>query len=193
MPIALLVIAFGTAAAASSKQPDAAPPVVDEEGAPPGSAEDRALWTNAHATSTRIITERAQAAKLQATARNRAYEAGLAALAERLGGDAARRASGVRARLLETWRQSAELLVVLWPVDVTRGCRYPALNLESVMYERDGARKEAQLRGARMDVQECIDKAAVPLSAILRSNEEFRAVLAEAERVLAESKAEAAR
>jgi hypothetical protein len=156
---------------------------VDDD-APPGAPEDRELWTRAHDRSTELLTRRAEAARLQRAAKDGGFDARLRAVADG-GGPAADRAAALRARLLSTWTGSAELLLRPWPVDPTRGCRYAALNLEGVMHQREGRVKQAQLRGAREDVRACLDKAAVPIAALVRSNARLAAVLADAARLLA--------
>lgn len=154
----------------------------DFDAPPPGmSAKDQALWRSAYDVNNRILVERAAATRLQATLAGGRYEDRLEALA-RGGADGAARSEALQKELASAWTENADLLTRQWPVDPTRACRYPLLNLEGAVLAREPA--ERALDAARGDVAACVEKAQLPLGALARSNERLRALVARLDREL---------
>lgn len=154
----------------------------DFDAPPPGaSAKDQSLWKSAYDVNERILVERATATRLQTALSTGAYEERIEALGRR-GGDHAARADALQKELANAWSENADLLTRRWPVDPTRGCRYPLLNLDGVLQARE--RSDRALDAARVDVAVCVDKAQGPLGALARSNERLRALIAVLDREL---------
>jgi hypothetical protein len=181
------LLALGADGAASSAPPPApAPPQArDYDNPPPGaSPADQALWRAAYDASNRILLGRAAATRLQARMIQGAYEERLDTLASQ-GTDPARRAEALRARLHAAWQDDAEALTRPWLVDPTRGCRYPLLTFEGVLYSDENPRRSAQLAATREEVRECVSRAQPMIDATARANERLEAALAEVDRELA--------
>lgn len=146
---------------------------------PPGSPEDQALWSEAHALSQRITVERMLASRLQWEARDDRYD-------ERLG-ERAKSGGAEAARLLELQQvyraalaRNYLTLTRRWPVDPTRGCQYPMLQLSSAMRSGRGD----TLQGSRASVGGCLEKARPAVEAMATSNAEVQRLAAEAARLL---------
>ncbi len=151
---------------------------------PPGSKEDQALWWRAMDASNAISTARAAAAKLQWRARSGAYDKRLAEKAQGLPAPEADRLNGLARAVQGAWKANYDLLSSQWPVDPTRGCQYPAQQLESAMHVSPGPEKSVLLEAARKDTQRCVDVAESVLRRVGRSNDELAKALADADAVL---------
>ncbi|HQR68761.1 MAG TPA: hypothetical protein PLB02_15335, partial [Thermoanaerobaculia bacterium] len=120
---------------------------------PPGSKEDQALWWRAMDASNEISTSRAAAAKLQWRARTGAYDKRLAEKAKGLPAPEAERLGALGRKVQGAWKANHDLLSTRWPVDPTRGCQYPAQQLESAMHLPPGPEKSTLLEAARNDTR----------------------------------------
>jgi len=164
----------------------------DDEAPPPGTPADQALWRKARATNNDVVLKRTRASRLQLQARTGEYDARLGALAKRLDGAAAPRAEEVRQRVLAEWSASVQLLSRPWPVDPTRACQYELMTFESAMHAAAGRKTTGELRGSRHDLEECLERAAVPLAALDRSTRRLEAALSDADALLATAVAQEA-
>ncbi len=81
-------------------------------------------------------------------------------------------------------QENQSLLMARWPVDPTRGCQYPALNLQGVMEAAETPRKASQLAVVREEATDCVDRARVSIQAMAESNGRLERVLAEADAAL---------
>ncbi len=151
---------------------------------PPGSKEDQALWWRAMDASNEISTGRATAAKLQWRARSGAYDKRLAEKAKGLPAPEAERLTGLAKKVQAAWSANHELLSSRWPVDPTRGCGYPAQQLESAMHAAPLASQSAAIDSARKDARQCVDLAETVIRRMKQSNDALAKALAEADAAL---------
>jgi hypothetical protein len=175
--------AAASATAADSETDDPLAPW-DEQKPPPGSAEDVALWRAGIEVSRSINLERLRANKMQWEHRQRKYDERLAALAREEGRPEGKKA----AELLPRYNQAVAFNYVTmtrqWPVDPTRGCRYPVLHFEGVLRSGEHRKKATQLVVTREELQDCLDKARPALKVMADSNEALAGLVAEAEAIL---------
>jgi hypothetical protein len=134
-----------------------------------------------------IQIERAYSTTLQAQARGNAYDEQLTALASS-GALPAKRAEDLKNRLYVKWGEVANLLTQQWPVDPRLSCRPPLLVFEGVLFGDDSPGKKAQLDDTRRILQGCVERGTVPLEALAKLNGQFEAVIAEAERTIADAR-----
>lgn len=158
------------------------PAAIDPLEPPPGSAEDVALYRLANEVSEQILVERSAANKLQWEAIQRRYDARLDAAAKQ-----PEPAAGA-SQLLDHFRKAlAHNLVTVtrtWPIDPTRGCRYPAMMLDATLRAPASPRRATQLQLVREDVQECLDRVRPALRIMADSNREVRRLFAELDKLL---------
>lgn len=152
---------------------------------PPGSKEDQTLWWRAIDVSNEISTARAAAAKLQWRARSGTMDKRLAEKARGLPEEEAARVAAIGKKVAAAWNANYELLSSRWPVDPTRGCQYPAQQLESAMHVAPGPDKSRLLEMSRADAQRCVGLAETVLRRVKQSNDELARALAEADAALA--------
>jgi hypothetical protein len=154
----------------------------DFDAPPPGaSRKDQALWRAAYDANNAIVVERAAATRLHATLAAGRYEDRLEELSRR-DADGARRAGPLLKELTDSWTESADLLTRQWPVDPTRACRYPLLHLESALTAKDVPARA--LHALHEELEECVEKAQLPLRALTRSNGRLRTLVARLDREL---------
>jgi hypothetical protein len=158
---------------------------------PPGTPADQALWRKATDDSNRLSVSRGVAARLQWKAHNGKNDARLADRAKGSSGGEAARLESLARRVQDAWIGNRELTSAQWPVDPTRGCQYPAQQLESAMRLSDGPEKSAMLTQARRDVTRCTETMDTVLGRMVPSNQEFEKALAEADAALAPAAASA--
>lgn len=188
MDFSALALLLALAAALAAAPPQGT--VYDLGSAPPGTAEDQALCKAARDANQQVFAERHRAVRLQTHARTGDYEARLEALAAKP--DAPEGVKPIRERLHSAWVENVGIQTRQWPVDPTRVCSYPLLNMESAMRGDTPARRSATLPEARTNLKACLGKARLVLSALTRSTDEFEAALAEADRLLAAARKPAA-
>ena len=152
---------------------------------PPGTKADQALWQKAIDRSNDITIARAQAARLQWRAKLGNYDTRFAELAKGKPEAEAARLTALAAKVRAAWAENSDIVSSQWPVDPTRGCQYPAQQLESLMHMSDGTEKSAAMVPTRADVTRCIDSADLILRRLGRSTQEFEKALAEADAALA--------
>jgi hypothetical protein len=172
--------AIGLPAAAAAARPDDS----DPNPVPSGSAADQALWKEAHAVSRGVAAERLRSNEMQWRIRQQGQPARLESLAQKASPDEAARLRDLHARLVNVARENQSLLMARWPVDPTRGCQYPALDLQGVMEAAETPRKASQLTVVREETTDCVDRARVSIQAMAESNGRLERVLAEADAVL---------
>jgi hypothetical protein len=181
-PLALLLVLLSADSGSPAPDPLAQQIGHDFDAPPPGASRaDRALWQAAYDVNNRIVIERAAATRLHATLAAGRYEDRLEELSRR-DADGARRARPLEEELAAAWSESAELLTRQWPVDPTRACRYPLLHFESALAAKDVPARA--LHGLHEELEECVEKARLPLAALTRSNARLRSVVAQLDREL---------
>jgi hypothetical protein len=184
LPIVFLMVSLSAPGAEAAREV-AAPR--DFNSPPPGaSPADQALWRRAHYVNIQIPIERAYSTRLQAQARGNAYDEQLTALAN-AGALQAKRAEDLKNRLYAKWAEIANLLTQQWPVDPRLSCRPPLLVFEGVLFREDSPGKRAQLDDTRRILQSCVERGTVPLEAVAKANVQFEAILAEADRAIADA------
>lgn len=184
---ALLLAAEAPATTAAGAPPIAAaarPDDSDPNPVPSGSAADQALWKEAHAVSRGVAAERLRSNEMQWRIRRQGQPARLESLAQKAPPDEAARLRDLHARLRDVWQENQSLLMARWPVDPTRGCQYPALNLQGVMEAAETPRKPSQLAVVREETIDCVDRARASIQAMAESNGRLERVLAEADAAL---------
>ncbi|HQR30670.1 MAG TPA: hypothetical protein PLL32_09675 [Anaeromyxobacteraceae bacterium] len=177
----LASLVLGGAARAEDPPPYEAPEPLQT---PPGSKEDQALWWRAMDASNEISTGRAAAAKLQWRTRSGDYAKRLAEKAKGLPAPEAERLTGLAKTLQAAWSANYALLSSRWPVDPTRGCGYPAQQLESAMHAAPLASQGAAIDGARKDARQCVDLAEAVLRRLHKANDDLAKALAAADAAL---------
>ena len=196
---ALLALALAAPVPAAAAEPPPAPPredtpavpdastaqAADPMEVPPGTKADQALWRKAIEVSNLISIARAEAARLQWRARNGNYDTRLAERAAGKTDAEAARLKALAAKVQAAWQENSELLASRWPVDPTRGCQYPAQQLESTMHMPDGAEKSAAMVGPRAEVTRCTDAADLILRRVGRSNQDLEKAIVEADAAFA--------
>jgi hypothetical protein len=151
---------------------------------PPGTPADVALWKSAVATSNQITIERARASRVQVRLKTGRYPERLSAMGTR-DPDSAGRARDLRRRLDAAWTQNYAFLTARWPVDPTRGCGYPALQLYSALHGGETPQDKAMRLEARADVETCLRKARPAVETMKKSTDDLEAVAAEVDAALA--------
>lgn len=196
--IALLALALNAAAAEPTPQaapasPAAPAPVDDGPDAlgagqltspPPGSPEDVALWRTGIELSDTIVTERLAANKMQWQAITSRLTSRLEALAGKESDPAAAKAVELLARFRPILAFNLETLARRWPVDPTRGCRYPVMHFEGILQSPESKRRVTQLLVTREELQDCVDRARPALKVLMASNADLKAAIAEVEAFL---------
>lgn len=170
--IALAASLAGAADEPAWQEPDPMP-------MPPGSAADQALWREARDVNRAVPAARHEANRLQLQVRNEE-------LSRRLG-DAAKadpaaaaRLEGLRKRLADAQVAALEVYSSRWPVDVTRVCQVPFVDLTSAMNAADPALvAEARDRTAR-----CVELARAAAGRQERANAALAEIVAEAGKAL---------
>ncbi len=203
---ALLVLGLGLAAPSrGAADPQATQPPADVPAAPdastyqaanpmeapPGTKADQALWQKAIDRSNAISIARADAARLQWKAKIGTYDTRLAELAKGKPEAEAARLKALASKVQAAWAENSEIVSSQWPVDPTRGCQYPAQQLEGLMHMPEGAEKSAAMTTARADVTRCTDATDLILGRLGRSTQEFGKALADADAALAATPAPA--
>lgn len=180
-------------AAAVAPAPAAAPVAADEpdpggaweeQKPPPGSPEDVALWRAGIDVSKAINLARLQANKMQWEHRQRKYDERLVALAKEEGKPEANKAADLLPRYNAAVAHNYLTMTRQWPVDPTRGCRYPAMHFEGVLQSGEHKKKATQLLVTREELQDCLDRARPALQVMGDSNKELAALMAEADAIL---------
>jgi len=191
--LASLLAALSLAAASTPPAADPAaaevapaPPGQGEEPVqvPPGSDEDQALWKAGQAVAPDIGRVRIQANKLQWEARQARTLERLEALARLETDPASKRAADLLPRYRTALAHNHQTLTRQWPVDPTRGCGYPAMNFESILYSSDHRRRASQLTLAREDLQDCVSRAGPAIQVMTDSNRALEQLTAEAAALL---------
>ena len=175
-----LALPAGAEDPASPPGPDASPPTLPEEPAPeelpppfpapPGSTEDRELWTSCDEISRQLTSARWEGARLHWRIKAEDLYARLQAAAK-LDPAAAKRLDEVRARLVETQTSSYGDLAGRWPVDKTRTCQYAQLDLGSALEVAATRDNRANLSKARDAAARCLELARSTLRRVQRSSE----------------------
>ncbi len=189
--LAALITALSLAAAGSPAVPtpaaEVAPaPAEGEEPAqlPPGSAEDQALWKAGQAVAPDIARVRVKANRMQWEARQARTLDRLEELARQDSDPAAKRAAELLPRYRASLAHNYLTLTRHWPVDPTRGCGYPVMNFESILYSSDHRRRATQLTLAREDLQDCVARALPAIQVMADSNRDLERLAAEATALL---------
>jgi hypothetical protein len=184
--LTLAALAPPSEAAASGGEPSKRSPALDaeigpsgDEGPPPGSAADVALWRAGRAVNEAIWVERSRSARLQLTVTTNRLLERLEAAATKAGPKDGPALQAARQRLLKACQGNYELFVRQWPVDPTRGCGYPLLTFDSALRSPPG--DGGELGSARGELRQCIDRARPAVKAITESNQVLEAARAEAE------------
>ncbi len=170
--LALAASLAGAAEEAAWQEPDPMP-------MPPGSAADQALWKEAQDVNRAVPAARHAANRLQLQVRTEelSRRLGEAAKADPA---AAARLEGLQKRLADAQVAALEVYSSRWPVDVTRVCQVPFVDLTSAMNAADPALvAEARDRTAR-----CVELARAAAGRQERANAALAQVIAEAEKVL---------
>lgn len=173
-------------AAPAPGAPEAGAPDADDR-PPPGAPEDQALWRAGRKASVDVVVVRAEAGRLQSTVRAHKLLERLEAAerAERAAGRDHERLEELGEALLEAWKRNYEVFGRQWPVDPTRGCGYPLLELESTMPLADDPARAGDLRGARGALRECVSRAGLAVEVMQAENRALAARIAAAREALA--------
>jgi hypothetical protein len=146
---------------------------------PPGSPADQALWREARDVNRAVPTARHEANRLQLRVRTEE-------LSRRLGDaakadpSAAPRLEVLRKRLADAQVAALDVYTSRWPVDVTRVCQVPFVDLTSAMNAADPALiAEARDRTAR-----CVELGRTAALRQERANAALAEVVAESEKAL---------
>lgn len=160
-------------AAAPARAADPAPEAGRFEAPPPGaSKEDQALWWKAKEINVDLPVERSVSTRLQAEVNGSGWQQRLAD-GVRSGALTEKRAGELQQKLLDEWRELALILSVQWPVDPTRVCGYPWLDLDNLMLQEDSPFKRDQLPQARGKLRDCVEKATQVHATLARANAEY--------------------
>jgi len=157
----------------------------------PGTAADQALWAAGRKASEDVVISRTRAGRLQTTVRSHRLVERLTT-AEKAAGADRDRFEDLREELVERWEENYEVFSRRWPVDPTRGCGYPLLNLESAMHVPEGTEKASELSVARAEVRACLDRSALAVRAMEQANRELEGSIAKAQAALAAAERAAA-
>jgi len=176
----------GSAAPAAVRPPAPVPQAPADADAPPpaASAEDRALWQQAHDVSIAIPVERHRATRLQAGARGSALAERLDALA-RSGSAASPRAAEIATGLGAAWSDVATTLAAPWPIDPRLVCRYPALMFANALAVDPGPTKATQVGEARLDGEQCLRRAVPAAGRMKALDDRLEGAIVEVETLLA--------
>ena len=162
---------------AAQKPPPAPPPV------PPGSKEDRELWTSCASLANQLASARSEGARLHWKIKTGDLNARLQAAAKADPG-AAKRLDEVREKLLEAQASSYGDLAGRWPIDKTRTCQYPQLDLGSAMSAAASRDNRAELALAREAAARCVGLARSTLRRVQQSSGALARALEAAEKAV---------
>jgi hypothetical protein len=156
----------------------------DQDDVPPGSPEDRALFTAARDATQAIVLERTTAARIQQRVKAGRLLERLEEAAARAAPGAAERLAAARAKLLADWVADYDVLTRQWPVDPTRGCSHPLLVLDGAMRGAETPEKRSALSLARADLGGCLARARFAVGVLAEANRRLEGSAGEAERAL---------
>lgn len=150
---------------------------------PPGSKEDQELWSGLSSVGNQLTGARWEGARLHWKIKTGEIHARLQAAAK---ADPARakQLDEVREELLEAQVSSYGDLAGRWPIDKTRTCQYPQLDLGSAMQISVSRDNRAQLAVVRPAAARCLELARSTLRRVRRSSEVLAAALEAAEKAL---------
>ena len=151
---------------------------------PPGTAADQALWKATRDATHEVAAVRYRANALQLRVRNSAIVKRLNAAAEADPASAARFV-GLRQKVASAQLEDYGIYTAHWPVDPTRVCQYPLVDLTSAMNagNRDAADRAA-LAEARDRAAKCVDLARGAARKLGAANDALAAALDAAEAAL---------
>ena len=157
-----------------------------EDGPPPSTPADQALWRAGRFASESIVVERARAGTLQVKVRSNRLLERLEEAAEKAGPAERKSLTATREKLLAAWQRDYQVLSRQWPVDPTRGCGYPLLTFDSALRAPPGTDPVA-LATARGELRGCVEKARGAVKELSEKNKALATALEEANRALGSS------
>lgn len=167
------------AAAAPEPPPPAEPPPAqaeDPQPTPPGSKEDQALWKSAGDVSNEVVAARWRANGLQWRIKTEDLVNRLNAAARAEPGAEARLLA-LRERMVNAQADNLEVYRARWPVDTTRVCQYPQLDLASAMHASD----PVLLGEARVAASRCVGLARGAVDRLEATTRALAAAIADVE------------
>lgn len=150
---------------------------------PPGAPEDQARWKAGHEVNQQIAVELSVSSRLQWNGRNKRYAERLEVLASAKEGPKAARAAELLPRYRKVALDNWQTATRQWPVDKTRACQYPLLDLQSAM-QPGGATRGITLLVARDTIDDCLGKARPVVMLLAGQNRELEGLQESAEALL---------
>jgi hypothetical protein len=150
---------------------------------PPGSKEDQELWTSCASVGNQLTGARWEGARLHWKIKTGEVHARLQEAAK-ADPKKAKQLDQVRAELLEAQVSSYGDLAGRWPIDKTRTCQYPQLDLGSAMQVASSRDNRAQLAQVREAAARCLTLARSTLRRVKGSTDALARALDAAEKAL---------
>jgi hypothetical protein len=150
---------------------------------PPGSKEDQELWSGCASVGNQLTGARWEGARLHWKIKTGEVHARLQAAAK-ADPERAKMLDQVRAELLEAQVSSYGDLAGRWPVDKTRTCQYPQLDLGSAMQVASSQDNRVQLAQVREAAARCLTLARSTLRRVKGSTDALARALDAAEKIL---------
>lgn len=145
--------------------------------------DDRALQRAGEDVTNALQIERARATRLQLVLGNLRYAERLRGLADQ-GGPRGERAAALAGQLASARGGQARVLTARWPVDPTRVCGYPALELGAML--DGGAASPEDLAKHRAMLTGCVEQAEATRRMLKEGNDAIEAAMREADAAFAE-------